>query len=231
MKFKMKSLVAAGAVWLLSLCMIAPLVAVDPVLEVPLSYEGYVFLDYGPEFSGTGLELYVKRGGTFVPGLTVKLEDRTATYEHESYLCRYKGLCPAPGGTVNVSIARRGIFPGVRPDELRVTGTVPSLLDFSAPRDRAVVSVAGGRTLEVTWSGDSPPYTFAIRALGARTSLVKAEGIVGTRYSVPMATFTPGTQYRLIVTGSEHKMRFSAPVSVGSTFKLAQFRSIIITVE
>jgi hypothetical protein len=132
---------------------------------------------------------------------------------------------------VNVSIAKRGVVPGPRPDELRVSGTVPSLLDFTWPHDRAVVSAAGGRTLEVAWSGDSPPYTFVIRALGAHSSLVKAEGIVGTRYSVPMASFTPGTKYRLIVTGSEHKMRFSAPVSAGSTFKLAQFRTIIITVE
>jgi len=207
------------------------LVADPPVPGLPITFEGYVFLDVSPDFSGGILEMYARRGGEFVPGLSVTLEDMDATFKNNGYHCKYKGLRPGAGSTVTVSIRKPGPLPGLRPEVLRVTGTVPPWLGITSPRAGASIVAAGARTLDIAWSGDNPPYTLVIREAGSRTAIVREEGIVGTRFSVPMGLFSPGTKYKLQLLGSDHNMRFSSLVGAGSTFKLAQYHAIMIAVE
>ncbi len=226
-----KILIAAFIALPLSLGMARFLAADAPVLALPISYEGYVYLDVSPDFSGGNLEMYARRGSEFEPGLTVKMEDRTATYEGSGYHCRYEGLRPGAGSTLTVSIRKGGPLPGLHSEVLRVTGTVPPPLAMILPRDGMSIAAAGAPTLDISWSGDYPPYTLVIREVGARRSLLKVEAIAGTSYSVPMGTFTPGRKYKLQLLGKEHKMRFSAPVGGGSTFKLAQYHAIVFAIE
>jgi len=222
------------ALWIalaLSPGMVRSLAAAGPALAEPIAFEGYVFLDVSPEFSGGILEMYARRGGVFVPGLSVKLEDMDATFRDNGYHCRVKGLRPAAGGTVTVSIQAGAPRPGLRPVPLRVTGTVPPWLAISSPRDGATVAAAGARALDVAWSGDNPPYTLVIREVGSRSAILREEGLAATRFSVPMGLFTPGRKYKLQLLGSDHAMRFGSPVGAGSTFKLAQYHSIVIAIE
>jgi len=224
----------AVALWIalaLSPGMVCLPAADGPVLAAPIAYEGYVFLDVGPDFKGGILEMYARRGGAFVPGLTVKLEDMDALFRDNGYHCKTMGLRPAAGATVTVSIQAGAPRPGLRPEVLRVTGTVPPWLAITSPRDGATVAAAGARTLDIAWSGDNPPYTLVIRELGSRTAIVREEGLAGTRFSVPMGLFTPGTKYKLQLLGSDHMMRFSSFAGAGSTFKLAQYHAIVIAVE
>ena len=231
MVLKKKILVAVFVALALG-CSLAQSVGADvPALELPIVYEGYVYIDVRPDFTGGILEMYARRGSEFVRGLVVKLEDRIATNRDSSYNCRYEGLRPAAGSTVTVSIQKSPIAPRLRAETLRVTGTMPAWLGITSPRDGSTITAAGARTLDVTWSGDHPPYVLAIREVGSRRLLLKAEAIAGTSYSVPMGTFTPGTKYKLQLLGKEHKMLFSAPVGGGSTFKLAQFHAIVIAIE
>jgi hypothetical protein len=204
--------------------------AAAPGLEVPISFEGYVFLNVATDFNGGILEMYARRGGEFVPGLTVKLEDKAAIYARNGYHCRYQGLRPRAGSTLTVTI-QKGPRPALRPEVLRVTGTVPPLLAITSPRSEATVAAAGAPALDVVWKGDHPPYTLVIREVGSRSSVLREEGLAGTRYSVPMRIFAPGRKYMLQLLGSDHAMRFSSLVPAGSTFKLAQYHSIIIAIE
>ena len=231
MEIKKKILIAVFIALLLSFGMVCFLGAGDPVLGVPISYEGYVYLDVGTTFTGGVLEMYARRGGKSVPGLTVKLEDRTATYRSNTYSCQYEGLRPGAGSTVTVSIQMDSLIPRLRPVILRVTGTVPAWLAITSPRTGATIAAAGARTLDVAWSGDNPPYMLLVREEGTRRLLLKAEGIIGTSYSVPMGVFTPGTKCKLHLFGKEHKMLFSEPVSAASTFKLTQYHGIAIAIE
>jgi len=228
---KKNILVALFFVLLLGFGITDFLAADAPGLEVPISFEGYVFLNVSPDFSGGILEMYARRGGAFVPGLTVTLEDMAAIFRSNGYHCRYKGLHPAAGSTLTVTILKRGPLPALRPDLLRVTGTVPPLLAITSPRAKATVAAAGAPALDVVWSGDNPPYTLVIREVGSRDPVLREEGLAVTRYSVPMRIFTPGRKYMLQLLGSDHAMRFSAPVPAGSTFKQAQYHAIVIAIE
>lgn len=206
--------------------------AVDkPVSAAPIVFEGYVYIGAGGGFKGGTLELHARRGSGFVPGLIVKLEDRPAVYDHNFYSCRYEGLSPAVGSTVRVSIERGGALPGARGSRLDVTGTMPPWFSVIRPRNNERIAASGAAALEVAWKGGEAPYSLAIRDLASRRVVFRADAVVGTSQSVPMATFTPGTKYTLDVWTAERNMTPDGVVAPGSTFKLGQYQQLEFIVE
>lgn len=202
-----------------------------PVLALPIVFEGYVYIGAGGGFKGGTLELHARRGEGFVPGLTVKLEERPAIYDHNYYSCRYEGLNPAAGSVVHVSIERGGALPGTRGARLNVTGTMPARFSVTRPRSGERIVASGAAVLEVSWKGGEAPYSLAIRDLATRRVVFRAAALVATSQSVPMATFTPGVRYKLDVWTAERSMTPDGTIAPGSTFKLGQYHQLEFIVE
>lgn len=213
-------------------CGLVRVAAADkPAPAAPIVFEGYVYIGAGGGFKGGTLELHARRGAGFVPGLVVKLEDRPAVYERNFYTCRYAGLHPAAGSPVRVSIERGGALPGAPGSRLDVTGTMPPWFAVTRPRNGERIAAAAAATLEVSWKGGDAPYSLAIRELATRRIVFRADAVAGTSQPVPMATFTPGTKYKLDVWTAERNMTPDRAVAPGSTFRLGQYHQLEFVVE
>lgn len=102
----------------------------------------------------------------------------------------------------------------------------PTMINFSSPANNAHVAVGGAGSLDIIWSGGTPPCRLSIYRIGDNAMVFARDGIAVGRVSVPLRTFNAGKRYTIIVEDGNRKFTWDPAVDPASELLLRQTADI-----
>jgi hypothetical protein len=164
------------------------------------------------------VSIEVSKGGVPVSAGEMTVGGRRAPFATWQFHLDLKGSAIHSGDMVPVSF--KPPWPGL--PTYSATLAAPQLIQFSAPLNEAHVASAAAGSLEIRWTGGTPPFRFAIRKSSVAGAIVSLRDLPAGSVSIPFSSLTPGQRYTIEVTDALRFYAFTPEVDPHTSLYLRQ---------
>jgi hypothetical protein len=198
--------------------------ALDPVAVPagPMKFSGSVLIVTRPETQWLFLTAQVWKGGEAASGGVMMLMGQRIPNELNWYHGLKTRTSIRSGDRITVTFQP----PWAGLSLYTATLAAPIMISHTSPAHNAHVAVGGGGTLNISWSGGTPPYTVRIIEIDGGTSVFNRTGIGAGSVNVPLRTFTAGKRYQIGVQDANRRFSFDRTVDADSNLFLGQSSSV-----
>jgi hypothetical protein len=184
----------------------------------PMKFNGQVSIENRSSGQSVWVAIEVRKGGVLAPGGVLAVGGHPVPSKTGSYTKQLPGTSIHSGDPVPIFFTAP--WPGL--PTCSASLAAPQLIQVSAPREGSHVAPVAGGSLEIRWTGGTPPYRFDLKKTSSGASIVSLRDLPAGSASVPFASLTPGLDYVITISDALRFYVFAPAVDPDSHVYLRQ---------